>query len=233
MGVTGEEPLERDVVIRHLVDDACEDITVRYGSGKNDGQLPLAYHNVHHTLDVINASTGIARVAKGVGKISLTDIGLVELAAAYHDYEHSKGSGSNELASAAVVTERMKKSSVFEDQEVARVRSMIMATVVAWDENGVMEQAVNEDYLTQIIADADLSPLGLPPAEFWDRAFRILLEMKGSYAVSADDIREFLNIELTVLLGHDFHTPEAASLFGHRLENIAFVKQHQRDCATS
>jgi len=216
--------IKREKGTEKLINYALSEIEKKYGTGEGDGQSPRRYHNKKHTQDVIDASVKIAQLALKKGKIKPSDIPLIQIAASFHDIEQDLGSGLNEQESARKAEEQMRKEG-FSDEEIEKVREMIMATRVSYDE-GTMRQFATECYLTQIITDADLSSLGKPYALYWDRARRLLEETKGTNNPSEEDITVFMQGQIAFLQNHRFYTEEARVLFPHKKDNIRTTQRN-------
>ncbi len=100
---------------------------------------------------------------------------------------------------------------------------MILATTVYF-ENGTIKQSATEDYLAQIMADADLAHLGRESSLYWERAESLLREIKKTDNPTPEDRSAFIKSQPSFLKNHKFHTEEAKQLFPYKQENIAFVQ---------
>lgn len=223
MDMETRQRLERQIAAEDLVRFALTEVGRKYGKGQGDGVIPLAYHNYNHSFDVVSAGEAIAISAANNGKISNDDIVLVKIAASFHDIEQELGGGLNEEASAKIAEERMKNGGVFNEEDIVKVRRMIMATVVHFEQG--LKQSATDDYLTQIIADADLASLGQEPEVYWRKAESLLREFKKTNFPSRDDLREFLETQGGFLENHNFYTPEAKQLFSYKEDNIEFSRE--------
>lgn len=208
-----------------LINYALFEIEKKYGTGEGDGQSPRRYHNKVHAQNVIDAAGKIAQLAVKKGKIKNTDTPLIKIAPAFHDIEQDLGSGLNEEESARKAEEQMRKTGFYSDEEIRKVREMIMATRVHYDEGG-MSQFATENYMTQIIADADLSNLGNPYELYWDRARRLLEEVKNTRKPSGEDIKSFMRGQISFLQSHRFYTEEARALFPYKKDNIKTTQRN-------
>lgn len=210
------EPFEtsrKEGVVTQLINYAFSEVERKYGKGVGDGETPKSYHNLLHTKEVLTAAQQIAKKALEAGKIGVADIPLIEIAASFHDIEQDLGSGNNERESARIAAEEMRKIGL-KDEDVQKVKRMILATTVFF-ENGVMKQSATDDYLTQVLADADLSNLGQEPQFYWERAQNLLREVG------------FIGEQASFLENHRFYTEEAKRLFPHKKENIRYVQTKQ------
>jgi len=217
--------IAKEAAVKGLIEHALSEVERKYGRGEGDGKTPRSYHNRIHTQDVVSASQQIAELSLGAGKIGDSDIPLIKIAASFHDIEQDLGGGLNEEKSAMLAEEEMKKAGLFGEEDIQRVKSMILATGVHF-EGGVMEQSATQDYITQIITDADLSGLGQEPIAFWERAMRVLREIKKTDTPSREDEIAFAKEEIPFLENHRFYTEEANRLFPHKQENIQFTQRH-------
>jgi predicted metal-dependent HD superfamily phosphohydrolase len=215
---------EKQTVVEELTQRALDEIERKYGTGVGDGENPKPYHNRVHTQDVLTAAQQLGQAALQAGKIDVSAIPLIELAAGFHDIEQGLGAGLNEEASARIAAEEMLKSGVFTDAEIKQVTAMILATAVQF-ENGSMKQSATGEYLTQLLADADLASVGQEPSVYWDRALRFLKETQGTTASSKEEAVAFMQSQLAFLEQHHYYTAEAASLVIQQQANIAFVRE--------
>lgn len=210
---------EREAEAVLLVEGAFEEMRRKYGFG---GEDPKPYHNDEHARDVTEAGIQIADMALKAGRIEADGRALVPLSTSCHDIEQNLGSGYNEIACAEYAEERMKAAGIYSAEDIAKVKKMIRATEVYFVD-GVLRQCVDtSDYLSKIMADADLASSGKSPAIYWDRALRLLREQSGLAEVPAETVAHFAVAQQTFLRGHFFFTEEAAALFPHKQENIEF-----------
>ena len=106
----------------------------------------LGYHNIAHTLDVLEQAEKIAH------NESLTDehdLLLLKTAAAFHDSGFLVVYRNHEEKSCELATEYLK--GVFSDDDLKRIHGMIMATKIPQTPHNLLEK---------IICDADLDYLG-------------------------------------------------------------------------
>lgn len=214
---------ERKTVTKDLISFSLHEVEKKYGKGQKNGLIPLDYHNLLHSQDVLRAVEQLTAMSSNNGKISQEDGDLVKIAAASHDIEQGLGSGRNEVESARIIGDMMKKSQVYTKEDIAKVKKMILATTVYF-KNGAKRQSATEDYLTQIIADADLASLGQESNLYWEKAESLLREMNKTDTPAPEDKLAFMKSQLRFLENHTFYTDEAKLLFPHKQENIAFVR---------
>lgn len=221
---SGVNPIERGNAVKEVIDFALRMVEQKYGTGAANGEMPKDYHNLPHTKGVLEAAGKLAEVAAENGKINKSDIDLACIAASFHDVEQGFGGGANERESVRLAHEAMKKTGAFDADDFEKVESMILSTIVTF-ENGVIKQSETEDYLTKIIADADLASLGQAPEKYWAISQGLLFEMKKTRVVSLQDQLVWAHGQVAFLSGHEFHTEEAKQLFPHKQENIALAKK--------
>lgn len=214
---------EKEFAGLSLVDKGLAVMRKRYGTGVGDGETSLAYHNEDvHIKDVLRAVGLMSDLAIKKGKMLPEEKILALIAGAYHDVEQQQGSGTNEEASAQEAAKAMAAAEVFSAEEIGKVRSMILVTRVFFDQEGIMKQMITDDYLSKVMADADLWTLGASTELFWDRTIRILKEFKNTERLSKDDVQEFAAEQVLFIQSHPFHTEEARLLFPNARKNIEF-----------
>jgi predicted metal-dependent HD superfamily phosphohydrolase len=159
-------------------------------------ELPsnLSYHAVHHTLDVLAAAMRIA-AAEGLDE---EEVKLLRVAVYFHDAGFiSTYKGHEEVG--CQMAEEILPSFGFDDQMIAQICGMIMATRLPQQPRTVAEQ---------VIADADLDYLGrddfYPIGETLFREFRIHL--------GVSDEHEWNRIQINFLRSHSYHTRYAQKL---------------------
>jgi len=189
-----------------------------------DGQNTKAYHNLDHTLAVIDAAERIAQL--GLSRkliVPERDIHLVTIAAVWHDGRHSRrhGAGYNEYVSAQMAARAMQETGVFSQRETKAVQGMIKGTEVKFVDGKVIQQANPKNYLQKVIADADLSNLGQPFDFYWQTAEKVYEEVMGEPGSE----QAIAKMSLGFITGHEFLTDEAVELFPHQDENIAELEK--------
>ncbi len=186
------------------------------------GRLPLPYHNHLHTLDVVAAAGSLGELAMAKGKISPKELALLQIAAAGHDLVHGMvGNGVNEQRSAKKLAKWMIKQTpdVFKKSLVSRVENIIMATICGVNQYGFWQSA-GEDYLGQLMCDADVSAAGLPPYEAKIRSDRLYLEsLKGEPPEPANRLT-FLQNQVIFYSTHNWYTEEAEVLLPYQERNL-------------
>ena len=106
----------------------------------------LGYHNIAHTLDVLEQAEVIAIQEKVTDK---HDVLLLKTAAIFHDSGFLFVYKNHEEKGCEIASESLKN--VFSEEDIKKVCGMIMATKIPQTPNTLLEQ---------IICDADLDYLG-------------------------------------------------------------------------
>ncbi|HET9746869.1 MAG TPA: HD domain-containing protein [Chitinophagaceae bacterium] len=106
----------------------------------------LGYHNLAHTLDVLEQAQKIARNENLTDKHELL---LLKTAAVFHDSGFLVVYKNHEEKSCELATEHLKD--IFGEEDLKRIHGMIMATKIPQTPHNLLEQ---------IICDADLDYLG-------------------------------------------------------------------------
>lgn len=204
--------------INLLIDQALVEIEEKYGK---NGTHPLTYHNTEHTKDVINAVELMGKQAVGVNNITDRDLQLLQLAASYHDIEHGLHGRANEDKSIEIVTAKMKQHTVFSSNDINIVKKLILATITNVD-NGTIVQSATENYLEEIIADADLSAFGREFDIFWDRSKKLYNEHHILHFDDIDTVQKIMYIQtqIEILTKHRYYTKDAKHIFNQKHQNI-------------
>ena len=113
---------------------------------ENELDPRLGYHNVSHTLDVLDQAEIIAREE---GVRDQHDLLLLRTAAIFHDSGFLFVYKGHEEKSCDIATDYL--SDVFNDEDLKKIHGMIMATRIPQTPHNLLEQ---------IICDADLDYLG-------------------------------------------------------------------------
>jgi predicted metal-dependent HD superfamily phosphohydrolase len=198
---------------------AIDDITLRYGKhGKN----PKAHNNEAHTEQVLDSAARLAELAIANGNLDERDKALIIIAAAYHAYEQELGKGFNESASAKAAQASMRETGIFSPPEIISVGGMIMATQLRVDD-GKLHQAVPPNhYGAKIVADADLSSVGMRRDIFWDNSVAVFNEFRPQGVEQCIGQLSFMDSHVCMLRSHTFHTVEAQSIFTGKDANLEF-----------
>jgi len=113
---------------------------------QNELDSRLGYHNITHTLDVLEQAEVLAEQEKVTDK---HDLLLLKIAAVFHDSGFLFVYKNHEEKSCEIASESLRN--VFSKEDIKKVFGMIMATKIPQTPNTLLEQ---------IICDADLDYLG-------------------------------------------------------------------------
>ena len=113
---------------------------------ENELDPRLGYHNLTHTLDVLEQAEILAKQEKVSDK---HDLLLLKTGAVFHDSGFLFVYKNHEEKSCEIASEALKN--VFSEEDIKKVCGMIMATKIPQSPNTLLEQ---------IICDADLDYLG-------------------------------------------------------------------------
>jgi len=159
-------------------------------------ELPgyLAYHNIDHTLDVLQAAENIA-VHEGVNG---NDKRLLLTAALFHDSGFLIGRDEHEVKSCSIARLHLPDYSYGPD-EIDLICGLIMATKLPQTPHNLLQA---------ILCDADLDYLGR--ADFFILSARLFTELKDEGLMK--DENEW-NLEQTNFISnHHYHTPTSVRL---------------------
>ena len=136
-------------------------------------ELPdgLYYHNLDHTLDVVEAAVRIGQ-AEG---LSSSDIELLEVAAMFHDVGFVDSYENNEVLGAEYA-ERTLPDWGFSKEEIEKITSAIKATNL---------RIPPKDLFEMVLCDADLDYLGRD--DFNHRSQLLFQELKKWGKIESDD----------------------------------------------
>jgi predicted metal-dependent HD superfamily phosphohydrolase len=165
------------------------------------------YHNFQHTCAVVEAAEELGEHYE----LTERDRTVIQLAAWFHDTGYDEGWEDHENRSAHIAANFLREQELRDPSLIEDVRNAILATRVP-------QQPQN--FLEEIVADADLSHLG--DVSYWDRCGRVRQEFAITRNVIMSD-QEWIDFELNFMLNHEFHTEAARELFGERKEK--HVKQ--------
>src|SRR3954467_14486990 len=101
--------LQRNHAATRLVDIATQGIASRYGTNTRRGKAWLPYHNADHSIEVHDVAYALAQQLSRSGRIDANDVPLVRIAAAFHDWVQTAGSGDNERLSAKAAIDAMAR----------------------------------------------------------------------------------------------------------------------------
>jgi predicted metal-dependent HD superfamily phosphohydrolase len=176
---------------------------------RNSISEKYVYHDIGHTVDVVTA----CRELGAAYKISPADYEILILAAWFHDTGFEQGPYKHEERSAQNAQNFLSNFN-YPDIYAEKIRACILATKIPQEPHTLLEK---------IICDADLSHLGTK--KFWLRAARVREEMAlADNRLMSEE--QWIDFEITFLLGHQFHTDIAQRLFDKR--KAKHLKQMQQ-----
>lgn len=154
-------------------------------------QLPntLHYHKLSHTLDVVRASTEIAKEENITNPYELI---LLKTAALYHDCGFINVYENHEEEGCRIASEILPGFS-YSEQEINIICKMIMKTKIPQKP---------ETHLEQILCDADLDHLG---KDDFDIIGKQLLAERREYGFAGDEFA-WNEIQISFLESHVFWT---------------------------
>ncbi len=164
-------------------------------------QVPkeYAYHDVQHTVNVVEAAKEIGKSMK----LSAKEMEILELAAWFHDTGYDKGAQDHEGRSGKYAEQYLEKHE-YSAEDLERVKAVIMATKMPHNPQSVLEE---------IICDADLSHLG--KSNYWDRCGRVRQELTQTKKLTMSE-QEWIDFELEFIDQHSYKTRVADALYGKK-----------------
>lgn len=171
------------------------------------------YHNLDHTLAVLDATQQISKESD----LNEEDLLAVQFAALFHDTGFEKGPENHELRSAKNAEDYLFDNG-FDQSLIQKVRACILATK--------MDVAAT-DHLPQILQDADLS--GLASKKFFEITERLRQERNNldNHKISKS---EWNKTNIDFLKKCKYKTREGAKLFEEKKEeNLkALIKKNNK-----
>jgi predicted metal-dependent HD superfamily phosphohydrolase len=157
------------------------------------------YHDLAHTQEVVQACHEIG-TATGLDDLNLE---LLTIAAWFHDTGYQQGPENHEQRSAANARDFLTSTNHL-IQYIPVIEAIILATKLPQKPT---------DLLQKIICDADLSHLG--SKTYWDRTAKVRQEIVITQHKTMTE-KEWVDFELTFMLGHRYHTDIAKELYDAR-----------------
>jgi predicted metal-dependent HD superfamily phosphohydrolase len=210
----------REEIVEDLINKILSLVDERYGL---QSENPLPYHNRAHTESVLNAVTAIVNELIKDGRVPAYKLVLAQIAAAGHDLVQGKTAGVNEQESGEELADLMRAAGIFTQEEIQEVQEFVDGTSIKI-ENGQLKQMAGQNLLTQALADADLSSLGMPTEFFWERAMAYAREHYGKSELNQSELQGYIKAEIKLLENHRFYTDVAEKLFPHKQANIEWLK---------
>jgi uncharacterized protein len=148
----------------------------------------LTYHNVRHTLYVVDKAEYIAK-KEGVTGHNLL---LVKIAALYHDVGFITSHINHEEEGCKIAKPQLKNYG-FINQDIEKVCGMIMATKIPQNPKNLLEK---------IVADADLEYIATSRFETVSE----FLYKELNFIRKGLDRQEWKKIQIKFLANHNYHT---------------------------
>ena len=148
----------------------------------------LAYHGIHHTLDVLYTIEELCYMET----VSPYEELLLKTAALFHDSGFTIDNKEHEKLSCQIAREHLPAYG-YTPQEVGRICGMIMATKIP---------QAPQNYLEEIICDADLDYLGRE--DFYDIGFTLFKELKAYKILKTEEA--WNRLQVNFLEKHAFFT---------------------------
>ncbi len=184
----------RDFIIEKLVDELDPDLT---------------YHNIDHTLDVLNAAGNLAELEK----ISTHDRALLETAALFHDSGMLTTYIGHEEASVDIARKYLPDFG-YDKKDIDIISDMIITTK--------LPQSATT-YLEKILCDADLDYMGRE--DFFMIAHQLRYEW-NILNIRYTTLRDWYELQIMFLENHNFFTPSSRRLRNEKkANNLEQVKE--------
>lgn len=170
------------------------------------------YHNIDHTLQVVDACEEIAE-ASGLNK---KDHDTVLVAAWLHDVGYIDTVDGHEEKSVEHAASFLKENDL-PTETAAEILACIRATRVPQEPRNILEQ---------IVCDADLAHLG--KKKFFERSELMRLEWELRSGKPIPEV-EWLNINIEFITKNTYHTRYARNEFGgRRMKNLIALQERLR-----
>jgi hypothetical protein len=176
---------------------------------KLERELPknLYYHNLKHTIDVVNQVEIIARREE----VSEEGLLLLKTAALFHDVGFTQGYKDHELLGIKIAREILPRFNYSEEQ-ITKICDLVFATRMP---------PVPQNKLEEIMCDADLDYLGR--VDFVPVSNMLFRELVEHEAIE-NDVEKWNNLQVEFISGHQYFTQSAKILRDvnkqKQLENI-------------
>jgi class 3 adenylate cyclase/predicted metal-dependent HD superfamily phosphohydrolase len=158
----------------------------------NELSTDYYYHNVAHTLDVVQATE---RLAESEGISDPETLLLLKTAALYHDTGFLEVYANNEPTGARIAQETLPEFGYSEEQ-IAVIKRIILATAL---------KAIPESIEESILKDADLDYLGRNDYKLLSLRLKQEWEHQGMHKT----MPEWYELQINFLWGHRYYTASA------------------------
>lgn len=171
----------------HIKDFFAQNVTPQY-----------VFHDLEHTIQTVAAAKTIAEGFR----LDPQDMQNLLLATWFHDTGYAEGPADHEERSCANVDSFLNGR--VSPEQLVEIKACIRATKVP---------QTPQSLLGQIIADADLSHLGMEI--YWDRTSKLRQEFVLARGTVMSD-QDWVDFEINFMMTHEYHTVVAQELFNKR-----------------
>jgi uncharacterized protein len=158
----------------------------------NELSADYYYHNVAHTLDVVQVTE---RLAENEGIIDPETLLLLKTAALYHDTGFLEVYADNEPTGARIAEETLPEFGYSEEQ-IARIKQIILATAL---------KTIPQNLEESIVKDADLDYLGRNDYKLLSLRLKQEWEHQGMHKT----MPEWYELQINFLSSHRYYTISA------------------------
>ena len=178
---------------------------------ENELDPRLGYHNITHTLDVLEQAEVLAKQENVTDK---HDLLLLKIAAVFHDSGFLFVYKGHEEKGCEIASESIKN--VFSEEDIKKVCGMIMATKIPQSPNTLLEQ---------IICDADLDYLG---RNDFEPISQTLYKEFIIFKIIPEDII-WDHVQIKFFESHHYFTGTSASKRnGKKLKHLNILKERSK-----
>ncbi|MCA9997333.1 MAG: HD domain-containing protein [Anaerolineales bacterium] len=179
---------------------------------KNELSPDLTYHNLWHTQDDVMVTAVRLAHLLALGE---EEVGLLRVAAAFHDLGFVEDVANHELVGARIVAQLLPEFA-FSSRQIEIIMGLILATRMPQSPRSLLEE---------ILADSDLDLLGRP--DFMARNACLRQEWANEGRVVT--MREWYEGQLSFMRGHDYFTAVAQRLRNEtKQRNIVLLEEKLR-----
>ena len=182
----------------------------QYILGRMEKEVPLdfRYHNLRHSLDVLQAAERLASAEN----MSVKELDLLKTAALFHDSGFIFQYGCNEPVGCEIARQSLPEFG-YGKADIEKICGMIMATAIPQSPGNKLEQ---------ILCDADLDYLGRDDFETIAETLREELKHRGREFTA----EEWTAFQLDFMTKHKYFTQAARKLReAKKLENMGKLKK--------
>ncbi len=176
---------------------------------ENELGLNYFYHSVKHTLDVLHATTRLART-EGIDKHNQK---LAETAALFHDAGMLNTYIKHEEESIKITSEVLPQFD-YSEKDIRIINKMILTTKIPQNAETLLEE---------ILCDADLDYLGRD--DFFVIAQKLRYEW-NIMKIHPTSLKQWFELQIDFMGNHKFYTPSAIQLrHDKKQDNLNQIKE--------